>query len=459
MAPRVLVTGASGYVGGRLVPALLAAGARVRAGGRDPDALAERTWGDDVERVELDLLDEDLVRSALTDVDAVVFLVHAMGGGDGFAEREARMARILAREAADAGVGRIVYLSGLHPDLPEEELSEHMASRERVARILGDGAVPTLTLRAATLIGGGSASFEIIRHLADRLPVMPAPSWVTNRIEPLAIDDALHYLVAGTLVPEPIDGAYDVGSGETHLRFADLLVQYAEVAGLGRRVVLPLPVPAPRLSGLWITLVTPCPHTIAMPLAESMQHEAVSTGRPVTDVLDPPAGGATPYRWAVVAALEPARSGSLAEIEDPRCAEALGPSAVHPADPAWAGPTRRQIAHGLDAAPDAVADLMRRLLAEDRDFARALAGSRVRWTVQDDAEDGAWAAHADDAREGRVHLAVDGEGDRARVRLVAAPRGILGTLLWGARRSRRAAALRAISVALTGAPGDRGTGG
>ena len=341
-SPLVLVTGASGYVGGRLVPALLEAGARVRAGGRHPEAMSDRSWAEDAELVEMDLSERMQVRRALDGVDAVVFLVHAMGGGAGYADREARMARIMAEEAERAGVGRIVYLSGLHPDLPEEELSEHMASRERVAQILAEGGVPTLVVQAATVIGGGSASFEIIRHLADLLPVMPAPCWVNNRIEPVAIADVLHYLVAAVMAPEPVGGAYALGSGQNELRFADLLTQYAEEAGLRRRRVLGLPVPAPLLSGLWIALVTPVPRSIALPLAQSMQHEAISHGPTIDEVLSPPHDGATPYREAVRAALAQLRSGDDADLLDPARAASFGPAAVLPTDPDWAGPRRRR---------------------------------------------------------------------------------------------------------------------
>lgn len=452
--PLVLVTGASGYVGGRLVPALLAAGARVRAGGRTSEKMEHRTWAADVELVELDLGEREQVRRALDGVDVVVFLVHAMGGGKGYADREARMARIMAEEADRAGVERIVYLSGLHPDLPEDRLSEHMASRERVARILGEGPVPALVLRAATVIGAGSASFEIIRHLGDVLPVMPVPAWVTNRIEPLAVADVLHYLVAGVMTPDPIDGGYAVGSGESHLRFADLLTEYAVVAGLARRTVIPLPIPAPRLSGLWIALVTPVPRTIAMPLAASMQHEAVSHGSTIDEVLPAPEGGATPYREAVAAALAQYRTGSLADLVDAERAEALGPGVLHPTDPAWAGLRRRVIQEQRALAPgSSPGAALRRLAETGSPLLAPLTGRRGWWTAEPDAPRDGATLHHDGRRERRTWLAVgtgdvDGDGSDAgtvRLRLIGVPEGLLGRALWWARRPRRVRALQRLA--------------
>lgn len=351
--PSVLVTGASGYVGGRLVPELLQAGARVRVTGRNAATLRAQPWADRTEIVEADLLDAESLRPALEGIDVVVFLVHSMGSGKGYAEREATMAHAMADEAAQAGVGRIVYLSGLHPQT--EHLSEHMASREQVAAIFEQGTVPTVVVQAATIIGAGSASFEIIRHLAERLPVMPAPAWVTNRIEPVGIVDVLHYLREVVMSPEPIQGRFDLGSGQSELRFADLLTQYAEVAGLTRRRVFALPVPAPLLSGAWIGLLTPVPMSIAIPLAQSMQHEAVSQGRLISEVVAAPPGGPTPYRQAVREAIEQVKHGDLASTWSDDATTSSDPQSPLPSDPEWAGHTvftddRERTESDVDAA-------------------------------------------------------------------------------------------------------------
>lgn len=228
-APLVLVTGASGYIGGRLVPALLAAGLRVRAMARHADRLEDRPWRAQVEVVEADVEDPASLEAALDGIHVAYYLIHAMGGGRSFAERDRQGARSFAAAAEHADVRRIVYLGGIHPE--GEELSAHMASRQEVGEILLGGKVPAVVLRAAVILGSGSASFEIMRHLAERLPVMVAPRWVRNRIQPIAVRDVLHYLVGAARLEGAPNRTFDVG-GPDVLTFAQLLHAYARAAGL-----------------------------------------------------------------------------------------------------------------------------------------------------------------------------------------------------------------------------------
>ncbi|HLT84452.1 MAG TPA: SDR family oxidoreductase [Phototrophicaceae bacterium] len=335
---RVLVTGASGYVGGRLVPELLAAGFTVRAGARNPDRLESRAWAAQAELVEADLQSPDQVRAAMEDVHTVLYLVHSMGTGRDFMEREAQIARTVAAAAAEAGVRQVVYLGGLHPDKELAELSDHMRSREQVARILGESGVPTLVLRAGVVIGSGSASFEMIRHLTERLPVMPGPRWLDNRVEPIAIRDVLYYLAHACALSEPVDATYDIGSGRPQ-RFKELLSDYAAVAGLRPRRIWALPVPAPRLSGFWIGLTTPIPRGLAMPLAASMAEDAVAREHGIADVVPDPPGGLTSYRDACRLALGRQLSGDVTATWDDDVTAGADPADPLPSDPNWAGHT------------------------------------------------------------------------------------------------------------------------
>lgn len=251
---RVLVTGATGYVGGRLAPMLVEAGHRVRALARDPDKFRGVPWAADVEVVRGDLTDPESLEQACRDIDVVYYLVHSMGTRGEFIEAERRSAQNLAAAAHRAGVGRIVYLGGLHAE--SDQLSTHLRSRSQVGEILLNCGVPTLALQAGTVIGSGSASFELIRHLTNRLPVMTTPRWVNNRIQPIAVRDVLHYLLAAATAPLPHSRTYDIG-GPDVLRYGEMMQIYAEVAGLARRRILVLPVLTPKLAGLWIGLVTP----------------------------------------------------------------------------------------------------------------------------------------------------------------------------------------------------------
>ncbi|MDQ3477054.1 MAG: NAD(P)H-binding protein, partial [Actinomycetota bacterium] len=207
MTLTALVTGASGYVGGRLVPALLEAGCSVRAMARKATRLRDYPWAEDVEVVEGDVLDRDSLRAALEGVDVAYYLVHAIGSGANFEATDRRAAENFAAASRAAGVRRIVYLGGMTPE--GEELSPHLRSREEVGQILLDSGVPTVVLKAAVVLGSGSASFEMLRHLTERLPVMVTPKWVDVQIQPIAIRDVLHYLVGAGDLPSEVNRGFD----------------------------------------------------------------------------------------------------------------------------------------------------------------------------------------------------------------------------------------------------------
>jgi uncharacterized protein YbjT (DUF2867 family) len=326
----VLVTGATGYIGGRLVPKLLEAGHSVKVLVRSPDKIAGVPWRDDVEVVESSLDDGDALRTALAGVDVFYYLVHSMAAGAGFEAKEQAMARTAAQAAADAGVDRIVYLGGLHPK--GVELSTHMRSREAVGQVFLDSPVDAVVFQAGVVIGSGSASFEMIRHLSETLPLMPAPSWVRNRIEAIAVRDVLYYLVAAASLDGPINRTFDVGCRQV-LTYAGMMKEYAAEAGLPYRVVLALPVPAPKLAGMWVALTTPIPLSMAVPLVQSLQHDAVSNEHDIDQYVPQPDGGLTPYRTAVALALGKERDGQVVTT----WANAGVASDPLPSDPDWAG--------------------------------------------------------------------------------------------------------------------------
>ncbi len=331
----VLVTGATGYIGGRLVSRLVAEGRRVRVLVRSPQKLRDVPWAGQVEIVEGDLQDAETMAEACDGVDTLYYLVHSMGSGRGFEQREARIASTVAQAAAAASVKRIVYLGGLHPQ--DVKLSMHMRSRVAVGDILLNSGVPTVAFQAGVVIGSGSASFEMIRHLSDVLPVMPAPRWVMNRIEPIAVRDVIHYLLGALDLPEGLNRTFDIGSGDV-LTYADMMKRYAEAAGLPRRTVLALPVLTPRLAGHWVNLVTPIPRVMAMPLIESLQHDAVTAESDIDRYIPAPEGGLTDYSRAVGLALSKMRDG---EVETSWAGASQLDAAADPlpSDPQWAGHT------------------------------------------------------------------------------------------------------------------------
>lgn len=291
---RALVTGATGYVGGLLVPRLLAAGWRVRVLTRDAAHL-DAPWIDDVEIAEGDAHERADLDRALAGVDVAYFLIHSMDAGAGFAETDREVARAFGAAAGEAGVRRIVYLSGLHPD---GELSDHLASRVEVGEILLASGVPTAVLQAAVLLGHGSASFEMLRHLTTRLPIAFGPKWLNNRIQPIAIDDALHYLVAAADLPSDVNRTFDIG-GPDVLTYIDMMKDFARATGLRPRHIATVPVMTPQLASYWVGLVTPVDAAVARPLVGSLVHEVVVQEDDLTALVGPPPGGPTPYREAV----------------------------------------------------------------------------------------------------------------------------------------------------------------
>jgi uncharacterized protein YbjT (DUF2867 family) len=266
---RILVVGASGYIGGRLVPLLLARGHELVLTSRDVRPLATRFPEATV--VAADLLDPPTLPPALEGVEVAYYLAHSMAAGErGFAERDRQAARDFARTARDAGVSRIVYLGGLGDD--SADLSHHLASRHETGAELASHGVPVTEFRAAVVIGSGSASFEILRHLTERLPVMITPRWVGTRCQPIGISDVLDYLVDALDHPE-VSGIVEIGSPDI-LSYGDMMRAYARLRGL-RRLMIPVPFLTPRLSSYWVNLVSPVPAGIARPLIEGLRNEVI----------------------------------------------------------------------------------------------------------------------------------------------------------------------------------------
>ncbi len=322
----VCVTGATGYIGGRLVPRLLAAGHRVRCFVRSPRKLTDRAWAKDprVEIVGGDLGDADVTRQALRGCSAAYYLVHSMvSSGSDYREHDRRLASNFADAAAAESVGRIIYLGGLGET--GDGLSKHLASRREVEDILADGPVPITVLRAAMIIGSGSASFEIMRYLVERLPVMVTPRWVRTRCQPIAVADVLRYLVTCLTTPSTVGQTLDIG-GPDILNYQEFMHLVAEERGLRRRLVIPVPILTPHLSSLWIHLVTPLSKHIARPLAEGLKNPVVCRDARAHALMP---GKLTSVREAVAKALNNLNLNSVETSWS-----GAGPM---PGDPDWSG--------------------------------------------------------------------------------------------------------------------------
>ena len=438
-----LVTGATGYIGARLVPRLLDEGHRVRALARDPNKLAGVPWRERAEVARGDLAELDSLIAAFDGIDVVYYLVHSMGTSKDFTAEETRAVRNVVTAARRTGVRRVVYLSGLHPE--NSKLSPHLESRKAVGEALIDSGIEAVVLQAGVVIGSGSASFEMIRHLTDRLPVMTTPKWVHNSIQPIAVRDALYYLVAAATAVVPSSRAWDIG-GPDVLEYGDMMRVYAEVAGLRRRRLIVLPFLTPTIASLWIGTVTPIPPGLARPLIESLGCDAVMHNADIDTVIAPPPGGLTGYRHSVEMALDPATQGppdaSWASFRSE-------PAALLPSDPDWAGKAVYTDVRkaSTSAAPDVVWKA-----AEDA------VNSNRRWRVAEREPGSVLRLRSNVRLPGKAWLEVtitpqDGGGSMYTQRTIFMPSGIVGRLYWFLLRPLHATALSGLARDVVGSNG------
>jgi uncharacterized protein YbjT (DUF2867 family) len=436
---KCLVTGATGYIGTRLVPRLLDEGHQVRALARNPAKLEDVPWRERAEVARGDLGDVDSLTAAFDGIDVVYYLVHSMGSSKDFGAEEASAVRNVVTAARAGGVRRVVYLSGLHPE--DRKLSTHLESRKAVGEALIESGIETVVLQAGVVIGSGSASFEMIRHLTDRLPLMTTPKWVHNKIQPISVNDVLHYLVAAATSPVQSSRTWDIG-GPDVLEYGDMMRVYAELAGLSKRYLVVLPFLTPAIASLWVGTVTPIPTGLARPLVESLECDAVMRNSDIDTIIEPPPGGLTSYRDAVSMALDRAAPGppvtSWATLESQ-------PAELLPSDPDWAG----EIVHtavrtaATAARPDDVwraaentANNSSRWVVEKREPATLL----LRGTKRSPGK--AWV-------EVTVTPHVNG-GSTYSQRAIFVPVGIVGRAYWFLARPFRAVALSALARKVIG---------
>ncbi len=341
---RVLIVGATGYIGGRLVPRLLKSGHQVRVVARSLRKASCRPWArhPNVELVQGDAMDFPSMLAAARGCHSAYYLVHSMlSARRDFAHVDRQSAENMVRAAAEAQMGQIIYLGGLGSE-EDPDLSEHLHSRHEVGRILQKGPVPATVLRAAMILGSGSASFEMLRYLVDRLPIMITPRWVRTPVQPISVTNVLEYL-EGCLDQEAVKGkSFDIGGPEI-LTYEDLIHMYAELAGLPRRTIIPVPVLTPGLSALWIHLVTPIPSSIAHPLAEGLRNEVVCKDDSIRHVLPIPLQSC---REAMALALERLRQQTVESCWTD-AGNLLPPEWTHCGDAPYAGGTLLQCGHRI----------------------------------------------------------------------------------------------------------------
>ena len=329
----ILVTGASGYVGGRLVRHLVSDKCTVRVLVRDAQKVKEQPWAKDVEIVEGNANNLADMRRALNGVHTAFYLLHSINAGKDFDEVESAMARNFAQAAEAENISQIIYLGGIAND---KNRSQHLASRMNTGTQLASGKVPVLELRAGIIIGSGSASFEMLRHLTHRLPIMTTPKWVSNLTQPISIRDALYYLRKCAQLPTPVSKICDIGGTEV-LSYADMMQKFAKLSGLRKRWIIQVPVLSPKLSSLWIGLVTPVPTSLARPLVESLISEVVADPKKsINSIIAPPPEGFLDVEGAINLALSRIADHNVMT----RWSDAAYPTAPWQkaqSDPDWAG--------------------------------------------------------------------------------------------------------------------------
>ena len=458
-----LVTGATGYVGGRLVPQLLAEGHRVRVLARHPERLRDRPWFGEVEVIQGDAQDAAALAKAMAGADVAYYLLHSIQEGPDLETSERRMARTFAAAAAGSGLQLIVYLGGLAPDIPISEMSPHMRSRVEVGEALRASGVPTVEFRAAVIIGSGSASFEMLRYLTERLPAMITPRWVRQRTQPIAIRDVLRYLVAAASLPHGLSRTFEIGGPEV-LTYQEMMHRYAAVAGLRPRVILPINLLTPGLSSHWVNVVTPVPRAIARPLVESLRHPSVCGEHDVAEWIPDPPEGLVTFDQSVALALGRIRDARV----DTRWSGASVPGAPSdplPSDPTWSGGSMYEDVREArtDAPPEQVWAAVERIGGEHGYYSadllwgvrgfldRLIGGVGLRrgrrdpdvlavgeavdfWRVEERLPPRLLRLRAEMRNPGLAWLEFaitpDGTGSRLRQRAVFLPRGLAGHAYW-----------------------------